>query len=92
MASVWIQMREDKAPRKVAGNLTADRAQVALQAGCNDWARTKKGRTAKPAPQNGLERILYFSDGKMAGSLFIEPCSPPSGPEAGSLKVGEVKQ
>ena len=49
-------------------------------------------RTAKPAPQNGLERILYFSDGKMAGSLFIEPCSPPSGPEAGSLKVGEVKQ
>ena len=66
--------------------------QVALQAGCNDWARTKKGRTAKPAPQNGLERILYFSDGKVAGSLFIEPCSPPSGPEAGSLKVGEVKQ
>ena len=92
MASVWIQMREDKAPRKVAGNLTADRAQVVLQAGCIDWARTKKGRAAKPAPQNGLERILYFSDGKMAGLLFIEPCSPPSGPEAGAFKVGEAKQ
>lgn len=92
MASVWIQMREDKTPRKIVGGLSAHHAGVALQAGCNDWARTKSGRTAKPAPQNGLERILYFSDGNPAGSLFIEPCSPPSGPEAGSFKVGEVKQ
>ena len=92
MASVWIQLREDKTPRKVAGNLSAAQAEIALRAGCNDWERTKKGRTAKPAPQNGLERILYFSDGKPAGTLFIEPCSPPSGPEPGTFKVGEAKQ
>lgn len=95
MASVWIQMREDKAPRKLAGHLTIKEARAAMMVGGTDWAKSKPDpkspRWAKVSPQNGLEIILYFSTGKMAGSLFIEPCSPPSGPEKGSFKVGEVK-
>lgn len=89
MATVWIQMRESAEPTKVLGDdqFPGEVAVYAMDLFARDWTLTKKGRTAKKAPHNGLERILYFSDGKPAGSLFVEILQPPSSPDAGEHYV-----
>jgi hypothetical protein len=35
--------------------------------------------------------VLLYEDGKLAGSLFVEPCSPPSLPEPGQPKRAMVR-
>lgn len=38
------------------------------------WQGTKKGRSAKPYA-DGAELLLYYSDGKLAATVFVEPLS-----------------
>lgn len=79
LVAVYVQMRENKTPQLAAAGLPVERTADALDRFCDGWAGTKKGRSWKPCPQNGLERFLCFSDGKVAGSVFVEPLPPAAG-------------
>lgn len=87
MASVYVQMRENKVPQMVGADIDVAVAKRLAEHYIEGWKATKKGRKAEPAPANGEEWLLKFSDGKIAGSVFIERLEPPVGPEAGSFKV-----
>ncbi|HEY6965862.1 MAG TPA: hypothetical protein VI229_00210 [Burkholderiales bacterium] len=47
---------------------------------------SKPGMTAKVAPQNGLEFLLY-RNGKLCGSVWIEHMSPPTKPDPGDTRA-----
>ena len=73
VCSMFVQMREHKAPLLVASCIPIEQApEVLLRFGML-WSKSKNGRSFDPCPANGYERLLRFSDGKLAGSFFVEP-------------------
>ena len=85
MASVWKEMKGQQ-PVKVAGMMNKPQVQAALKAEVNQWVSAGPNRTVK---QGAALTVLLFEDAKLAGSLFIEPASPPSKPEPGQPHVAK---
>lgn len=84
MASVWLE-RKGKAPKKLAGNLHPVDAIKFYHGTVEKWS----GTVCKPK-SIGLCAVLHYrTDAEEAkaggpfGILYVEPCSPPSKPEAG---------
>lgn len=66
---IWCQMR-GKAPARIRETVNAEMSRKWLNQLAADWATTKPGRKARV---DGNDRILYYSDGKMAGVLWVDP-------------------
>lgn len=66
---IWKQIKGGVAnPVRSASDLPTGHCHLDIL--CAEWAATKKGRkTAK----EGTERRLYYSDGKLAGMLWLDP-------------------
>lgn len=66
---IWSQYKRKLAnPIAAAADMTIGHYQ--LDNLCAAWVKTKKGRKAV---KDGLDRRLYYSDGKMAGMLWLDP-------------------
>ncbi len=79
---IYIEMRNQRpvehvpVPRMEAGSLM-------LRAVGTRWVKSKPGRTCK---FEGVDARLYFSDGKLAGVAWLDPCTIPAGDEPGQPK------
>ena len=77
MSSVWAQLDRREQPKKLAGFLSDDMAKlIAGNLALN--AMAAHGTKHKVSViRDGLEWFL-FVDGMFYGSIWVEPCSPPS--------------
>lgn len=67
---IWSQFKRGIAqPVRSAGDLVTGHCYLDIM--CAEWAATKKGRKTV---KDGTDRRLYYSDGKLAGMLWIDPC------------------
>lgn len=83
MASIWIQRREDKQPKKLKGHLHEHSAKRVFDAYLAEWH--------KASPNNTAERVFKYEAilrvrGKITGLLFLEAHSVPSADEPGQPK------
>lgn len=76
MYSITTEEKKMKKPFEVARVETQAQANAFISRVATVWRGTKKGRTAK---HDGLETRLYFSDGKLASLLVIDPLFPAEG-------------
>lgn len=90
MASVWKQMAGETEPTKLIGGLDGAGAMFNLRVATMQWCRAEANRTFRRHPCLGMD-VLLFEGGTLAGSLFVEPCSPPSAPEPGQPKRAVVR-
>jgi hypothetical protein len=66
---IWAQTKGGVAnPVRTASNLLT--GQCYLDILCADWVATKKGRKTV---KDGTDRRLYYSDGKLAAMLWLDP-------------------
>lgn len=89
MASVWLQERGMKEARKIRGRLSERTAINIFEAMYLSW-QGEKLRVFD------YEALLYQTDEQYrsrqpAGVLYVEFCSPPSGPEVGQPRAQERK-
>lgn len=82
---IYAQMRGEQAkPIRPAADLIT--AQIGLDMMCGEWTLTKKGRKAR---KDGCDRFLYYSDGKLAGMLWVNPIlTPPQEPDKQPRRKG----
>lgn len=67
---IWSQFKGGVAnPVRPASDMVT--GQCYLDIMCAEWAATKKGRKSA---KDGTDRRLYYSDGKFAGMLWLDPC------------------
>lgn len=67
---IWSQFRGKVAnPVRSADDLIT--GQCFMDILCAEWVATKKGRKAV---KDGTDRRLYWSDGKLAAMLWLDPC------------------
>lgn len=81
MASIWLHKRGEKHPRKLKGYLS-EQAAIAL---FQHIARNYKGFRQQVFDYEYLlfENGASVKSRNPAASLYVEFCSPPSGPEKG---------
>ena len=67
---VWSQLKGGVAnPVLSTGDLKTGRFYLGVL--CAEWEAMKKGRKAI---KDGTDCRLYYSDGKLAGMLWLDPC------------------
>lgn len=84
MASVWIATAENRAPKKLVGNMGLMEAKIAMIKSATSWASAGQSRTINV--ESGLEiHLQKVAKGKLTvvGQLWVEPYSPPSVPTGG---------
>ena len=88
MPRVYSQTRNDRNMLVIADNLSLDACRHVVANYAAGWVRTKPGRTAKGL--GGLEIGFYFSDGKLACLMWVDPLPAPVGENKFQPAKGEV--
>lgn len=88
MPRVYSQARRDNDMPVIANNLSLDACRQVVAKYAFEWIRTKPGRTAKGL--GALEMGFYYSDGKLACLMWIDPLPAPVGENKFQPATGEV--
>jgi hypothetical protein len=72
----------------IADNIEAAACRSIIAIYASRWVQTKEGRKAKPLDE--FEMGLYYSDGKLAVLMWIDPFPAPVGESKFAPASGEV--
>lgn len=88
MPQVFSQGRAERHISVTSRIVTEERARQIIAGHSMSWTTTKKGRTAKKISAD--EVGFYFSDGKLAGSMWVEHLPIPAGEAKFAPAVGAI--
>lgn len=88
MARIYSQSRSEPNMTVIADGVTISQGVDILSRYAVGWTVTKKGRAAAQiAP---MEVGFYFSDGKLACTMWVDPLPTPKGEPKFAPAVGEI--
>lgn len=88
MAHLYSQTRNERIINLIAGGIAMEGAKHLMGQYAYQWRMTKPGRTAKAL---GAHEVgCYYSDGKLAALLWVDPCPAPVGEPKLSPATGPV--
>lgn len=88
MPRVYSQTRRDRNMVVIAEHSSLEVCRNVVANCAVQWIKSKPGRTAKGL--GNLEMGLHFSDGKLAGLMWVDPVPAPVGENKFAPATGEV--
>ena len=88
MPHVYSQSSKSRVIDVIAADVTMAQAQFVIARNAQHWAATKPGR--KAAGLDGMEVGFYFSDGKLAATMWIDAYPTPAGEPKLTAATGEI--
>jgi hypothetical protein len=88
MAQVYAQAQREKNIAVITGSLATNACRQIILQHVGGWMNSKKGRKAKDISY--LETAFYYSDGKLACTMWIETLPPPANEPKFAPAVGAI--